>query len=108
MNESNMVSVKVQDTSTVWSELKADSGSVLMRIITGAKMDMEASCDGECACSTCHVYVDPLWLGLLDPPTDDEQMMIEYTEKPTDKSRLACQLKLKPELDGMRVQIVGK
>lgn len=108
MSEDTMVTVHVQDTTEKWSELKAEAGTVLMRVITGAKMNMEASCDGECACSTCHIYVDPEWLKLLDPVSDDEQMMIEYTDKPKENSRLSCQIKLKPELSGMRVQIIGK
>ncbi|MDH4262297.1 MAG: 2Fe-2S iron-sulfur cluster-binding protein [Spirochaetia bacterium] len=108
MSNDNKLTVQVQDSSKKWMELKADRDAVLMRVITGAKMEMEASCDGECACSTCHVYVDTIWLDHLEPPTDEELMMIEYTDKPKANSRLACQIKLKPELNGMRVQIVGK
>lgn len=78
-----------------------------MRVITGAKMDMDASCDGECACSTCHVYIDPQWLGNLEPPTDEEQMMIDYTGKPAPNSRLSCQIKLQSNMNGMRLEIVG-
>ena len=108
MLENNNIQIHVEDSNLVWSELKGKPDSVLMRIITGAKLDMEASCDGECACSTCHVYVDPEWLGLLDPPSEEEQMMIEYTEKPKANSRLSCQIKLKPQLNGMRLKIAGK
>ena len=108
MNNKDTLTVQVQDLSKKWSELKADNDAVLMRVITKAKMEMEASCDGECACSTCHIYVDTQWLDQLEPPTEEELMMIEYTSNPKGNSRLACQIKLKPELNGMRVQIVGK
>ena len=28
---------------------------------------IEADCGGACACSTCHVYVDPAWVDRLPP-----------------------------------------
>ncbi|MDH4199941.1 MAG: 2Fe-2S iron-sulfur cluster-binding protein [Spirochaetia bacterium] len=108
MGTNEKISVQVMDTNHTWKEIKAESGSILMRAITGAKMDMEASCDGECACSTCHVYIDPQWLQYLPAPEDEELMMIDYTDKPAKNSRLACQIKLSPELNGMKVTIIGK
>ena len=46
-----------------------------------------------CACATCHVYVDPEWLGRLNPPGPDENMMLDEAFEVRDNSRLSCQIK---------------
>jgi 2Fe-2S ferredoxin len=64
-----------------------------------------ARCGGACACATCHVYVDPPWLGELTPPEDMELGMLEAAWQPRHNSRLSCQLQLTRELDGLRVSV---
>ena len=67
---------------------------------------IEADCGGACACSTCHVYVDPAWVEKL--PTKDamEEDMLDFAYEPNpDRSRLTCQLKVTDALDGMVVRL---
>lgn len=65
---------------------------------------IEADCGGACACSTCHVYVDPAWVGRLPPKEAMEQDMLDFAWQPDPaRSRLTCQLKVTPALDGLRV-----
>jgi 2Fe-2S ferredoxin len=53
-------------------------------------------------CATCHVYVDEPWLSLLPAPQPPELEMLECTaDERRPESRLACQIKLSPDLDGM-------
>ena len=44
-----------------------------MTVMEGARDNgipgIDADCGGACACSTCHVYVDPAWVEKL-PPRD--------------------------------------
>jgi len=60
---------------------------------------IEADCGGACACSTCHVYVDPTWIDKLPPKDDMEEDMLDLALGLQDTSRLACQIKYQPELN---------
>jgi 2Fe-2S ferredoxin len=63
-----------------------------------------AECGGNCMCATCHVYVDPAWLGRLEPIGDTEDAMLESTAaERLSNSRLSCQIKVTAELDGLVV-----
>jgi 2Fe-2S ferredoxin len=60
-----------------------------------------AECGGSCACATCHVYVDESCIDLLPAMDDLENDLLDAVaseRRPT--SRLSCQIKLTPELDG--------
>jgi 2Fe-2S ferredoxin len=64
-----------------------------------------AECMGGCACATCHVYVDPAWSGVLPNPEGDELAMMEYASDVGEGSRLSCQIRVTPELDGLVVRL---
>jgi 2Fe-2S ferredoxin len=65
---------------------------------------IDADCGGACACATCHVYVDAAWLGKLEPKSDMEETMLDFAQELEPNSRLSCQIKVTPELDGMVVK----
>ena len=65
---------------------------------------IDADCGGACACATCHVYVDEAWLDRIEPASDMERSMLDFAENPQPNSRLACQIKVRPEIDGLLVQ----
>jgi 2Fe-2S ferredoxin len=70
---------------------------------------IEADCVGACACSTCHVYVDPSWVGKLPDKEDMEEDMLDFAYQPDpERSRLTCQLKVSDALDGLVVQMPEK
>jgi len=70
---------------------------------------IEADCGGACACSTCHVYVDPSWVGKLPDKEDMEEDMLDFAYQPDpERSRLTCQLKVSDALDGLVVQMPEK
>ncbi len=70
---------------------------------------IEADCGGACACSTCHVYVDPAWVGKLPKKDAMEEDMLDFAWQPDPaRSRLTCQLKVTDALDGLRVQMPEK
>ena len=66
---------------------------------------IEADCGGACACSTCHVYVDPGWLEKLPEKEAMEEDMLDFAFEPKDNSRLTCQLKVTPALEGLVVRM---
>lgn len=70
---------------------------------------IEADCGGACACSTCHVYIDPAWVDRLPKKDAMEEDMLDFAWNPDPaRSRLTCQIKVTAELDGLRVQMPEK
>lgn len=77
---------------------KGDGAKLLAELI-------ECACSGVMACSTCQVYVDPIWYATLGTPSEAEQDMLELAHEPQENSRLGCQLRLEPKLEGMMLTI---
>src|SRR5271165_2387102 len=66
---------------------------------------IDADCGGACACATCHVYVDEAWKEKTGTPSPMEEDMLDFAFDVRPESRLSCQIRLKPELDGLVVRI---
>ena len=62
-------------------------------------------CGGNCSCATCHGYVDPAWIDKLLPRSENELIMLDGTMHQEENSRLTCQIKLTPELDGIVIRL---
>ncbi|CCD25438.1 adrenodoxin NDAI_0F01190 [Naumovozyma dairenensis CBS 421] len=77
----------------------------LLDIAQGHDLDMEGACGGSCACSTCHVIVDPDYYDALPEPEDDENDMLDLAPGLTETSRLGCQVKMSKDIDGIRVAL---
>ena len=87
-------------------EVDALSGDSVME--TAIDNDVEgiiAECGGACSCATCHVYVDPDWLGKLPPPEPIEDGMLDCVLDRRQNSRLSCQIRVRDELDGITVNV---
>jgi 2Fe-2S ferredoxin len=100
-----MSKVLVTDREGVEHELEGTPGWSVMEIIREGNLPIEAACGGCCACATCHVYVEPEWLGRLEAPNQDESMMLDEAFEVRDNSRLSCQIKYGDALDGLRVTL---
>jgi ferredoxin, 2Fe-2S len=87
--------------------LEVDAGSSVMRAAVDAGIDgIEAQCGGNCACATCHCYVQEPWLDKLKPPSDDEALMLNnVAAERRPNSRLSCQVIVEPALDGLTVEL---
>ncbi len=86
--------------------LGVEIGTSVMRGAMDAGVSgIEALCGGNCACATCHCYVDGAWLEQLPPPAVDERLMLEnVAAERRSTSRLSCQLTVTAALDGLIVQ----
>lgn len=80
-------------------------GDNLLDIAQANNLDMEGACGGSCACSTCHVIVDPEYYDKMEEPDDDENDMLDLAFGLTETSRLGCQITMTKELDGVRVAL---
>ncbi len=97
----------VQVDGQVISIADAPVGESLMEVARSRGVDgILGDCGGGCACATCHVYVDAEWEAVVGKPDDIEEMTLDMVSHVTrDNSRLSCQIKLSPELDGLRVHV---
>lgn len=80
-------------------------GDNLLDIAQAYNLDMEGACGGSCACSTCHIIVDPEFYDEIPEPDDDENDMLDLAFGLTETSRLGCQVVMTKELDGLRVAL---
>ncbi|EAN80895.1 putative adrenodoxin precursor [Trypanosoma cruzi] len=84
----------------------APTGITLMEAIRDlGRLDIEAACDGTCACSTCHVILREEDFEKLSEPSEDEVDMLDLAPSVTKTSRLSCQIQLTDALDGITVKL---
>jgi len=102
-----MITIRFIHTDQTEQDIQAEPGQSLMQAATNAQVaGIEADCGGSLTCATCHVIVDPQWAGRLPPPVADETDMLDFAASPIEPgSRLSCQIRLLPELDGMVVRL---
>lgn len=90
----------------------AVDAEVGMTVMEAAKKNMvpgiEAECGGACACATCHVYVDDAWREKVGGPSEMEEDMLDFAFDVRPGSRLSCQIKVTPALDGLVVAVPEK
>lgn len=86
-------------------EAEAQPGAILLDVAQAAGMPLEGTCEGQMACSTCHVIVAPEWFERLRPASEEEEDMLDLAAGARRTSRLACQIVLGEALDGLAVAI---
>jgi ferredoxin len=86
-------------------EAEGQSGQRLLELAQGVGMPLEGTCEGQMACSTCHVIIAQDWFDRLICATEDEEDMLDLAAGVTRTSRLACQIVLSEDLDGLEVRI---
>jgi ferredoxin len=80
-------------------------GERLLEVAQGADQPLEGTCEGAMACSTCHVVVDAGWFDKLPRASVEEEDMLDFAAGVTRTSRLACQIHLRAEDDGLTVRM---
>lgn len=86
-------------------EAEGADGLPLLEVAQAAGMPLEGTCEGQMACSTCHVIVAPDWFERLDPATEEEEDMLDLAAGACRTSRLSCQIVLSADLDGLEVRV---
>ena len=79
--------------------------SVMEGAIRNNVPGIDADCGGACACATCHVYVDEAWTAAVGEPEPMEEDMLDFAFDVRPTSRLSCQIKITPALDGLVVHV---
>ena len=104
-----MVKIVFIDSSGHTREVAAEQGATVMEsAVRNGIPEIEAECGGACACATCHVYVDPAWVEATGKPDPMEEDMLDFAFEVQPTSRLSCQIKVRPALEGLVVRTPAK
>ncbi|MFS0771481.1 2Fe-2S iron-sulfur cluster-binding protein [Sphingomonas sp. 1P08PE] len=86
-------------------EVAGRPGQRLLDLARDNGQPLEGTCNGDLACATCHVIVDPADFPRLPAAREEEEDMLDLAPGATRTSRLSCQIVLTDALDGLRVRI---
>ena len=102
-----MVQVTFIEADGTRRTVEATEGEPLMYAARDAGVaGIIAECGGSAMCATCHCYVVEAAEGALTPPAPDEADTLEFmANEPKETSRLMCQVKAVPALDGAVFQV---
>ena len=87
------------------TEVEAPVGANLLTVAQSANQPLEGTCEGQMACSTCHVIVDADDFARLPRASDDEEDMLDLATGVVRTSRLACQIVLDAALERLTVRM---
>src|SRR5918998_80190 len=79
--------------------------SVMRGAVDNNVPGIDADCGGECACATCHVYVDEAWLAKTGDQWEQGRSMPSSAATAQPNSRLSCQISVSEALDGLVVRL---
>ncbi len=88
-------------------EVEAPAGERLLWLAQAQDQPLEGTCEGQMACSTCHVIVAAEDFDRLPPASEEEEDLLDLASHVTRTSRLACQIWLKDEWETLTVRIPG-
>ena len=100
-----MIRVSFTDPRGTVVEAEAEPGDNLLRLGQAKGLPLEGTCEGQMACSTCHVIVAPDWFDRLPRASEEEEDMLDLAAGACRTSRLACQIDLNVSLDGLAVTV---
>lgn len=87
-------------------EIDANDGeSVMQAALDNLVPGLIGDCGGCCTCATCHCFVDEGFANVLPAISVDEQSILDGLLEIKATSRLSCQLKVGPELEGLTVHL---
>lgn len=86
-------------------EVAAKPGDNLLDVGQAAGQPLEGTCEGQMACSTCHVIVAAADFAKLPRASEAEEDMLDLAAAATRTSRLSCQIILTAAMGGITVRI---
>ena len=89
-------------------EVEAPAGERLLDVAQAAGQPLEGTCEGQMACSTCHVIVAAEDFDKLPPASEEEDDLLDLAAGVTRRSRLACQIWLTEALESLTVRMPGE
>jgi len=101
-----MTKIIFLETDGTAHQVVAENGQSLMEAAVGNMVPgIDADCGGSCMCATCHIILDNEGYALVGEADDNERSMLGVTPDLSPTSRLACQITVSPELEGLVVRL---
>ena len=88
-------------------QVEATAGERLLWVAQAVDQPLEGTCEGQMACSTCHVIVEAADFEKLSPASEEEEDLLDLAAGVTRYSRLACQIWLQDDWETLTVRIPG-
>ncbi|WP_017671434.1 2Fe-2S iron-sulfur cluster-binding protein [Blastomonas sp. AAP53] len=85
--------------------VQAKDGDRLLDVAQANGLPLEGTCEGQMACSTCHLIIDPADFGKLPEPVEMEEDMLDLAVAVTRTSRLSCQIFLREEWGSLTCRV---
>ena len=82
-----------------------EGNSLMQGVVDHDIPGIDGDCGGACACGTCHVYVEDKWVSALPTPDALEKGLLSTRPDGQESSRLACQIIVTQDLDGLTVAL---
>jgi ferredoxin len=89
-------------------EVRGAPGERLLDLAQAHGQPLEGTCEGQMACSTCHVIVSAEDFAKLPPAVEEEEDLLDLAARVTRTSRLACQIILDEALESLTVRMPGE
>ena len=89
-------------------EVRGAPGERLLDLAQAHGQPLEGTCEGQMACSTCHVIVAAGDFARLPRASEEEEDLLDLAACVTRHSRLACQIWLDETLDTLTVRMPGE
>ena len=99
------IKLRFTDSQGNVTEGEGEVGQSLLEVGQAMGMPLEGTCEGQMACSTCHVVGDAEWFDKLPEASEEEEDMLDFAAGVRRTSRLSCQIDLTEELDGLSVTV---
>ncbi|WP_347303503.1 2Fe-2S iron-sulfur cluster-binding protein [Croceibacterium sp. TMG7-5b_MA50] len=80
-------------------------GDRLLDAAQSVGLPLEGTCNGQMACSTCHLILHPDWFARLPRASIEEEDLLDLAPDACSTSRLGCQIVLQDHLDGLLARL---
>ena len=100
------ITIEDRDGQRQSIEVPTDINLSLMEVLKASDYSVLATCGGMALCATCHVQVIE-GSDALPAAGDSEMDMLDTLPDADFDSRLACQIRINENLDGMIFRILG-
>jgi len=106
MSEESIIRIQVEGPGDQSQNLEIPDGInlSLMEVLKASEYDILATCGGMALCATSHIQVLE-GMDKLEERSDAEMDMLDTLPNADDDSRLACQIKVSPAIDGLRIRV---
>ena len=103
--EEDIINIIVVDREGVEHEIVAptDMNMNLMEVCKAYELPVEGTCGGMALCASCHCYIESDHE--LAEQSEDEENMLDQAFFVEDNSRLGCQIRMREELEGLKVKL---